>query len=423
MNTFVESMTKSRYRNSANTNMFVFLLGKLVSLFGTRIMNFAIGLYVLRTTGSGMGFALTMIVGTIPAIIISPFAGVVADRVNRRVVVVLTDLLCGTVLVGMYLVALGRGFSMNLILVQVFLLSILNTFFNTTMEASVPNIVDPSRLTKINSYSSSINSLSAIVGPAIGGLVYGMFQIELFILVAGLCFILSAVSELFINFNFNQTPVAKRSKENIISDMKSALHYVRGKRIVLTILLFAVFINFVFSTYIVSLPYIINIELGLSSDQYGFIQSASALGSLVFSLLYALIPENKGKFKYLMAALVAMSALMILTGVPTLGTFGTPSPMTLLVYFTANNFALGGALMFLNLPSFILLQKETADEYRGRVNGFLWTMSLSIQPLGMALGGFFVDHISSFLLVLGCGTLLLTISLLMAKDQQLREAF
>ncbi len=423
MSGVMQSITKGRFGNSANTNMLIYLAGKLVSLFGTRVMNFAIGLYVLRTTGSGMGFALTMIVATIPAIVISPFAGVVADRSNRRAVVVLTDFLCGLVLVSVYFLASRIGLSLNLILVKVFLLSILNTFFNTTMEASIPNIVDESRLTKINSYNSSITSLSSIVGPALGGLIYGVVKTELFILIAGLCFIMSAISELFINFNFNNAPAVTKPKENVMLEIKSAFHYVRSKRIVFSILLFAVFINFVFSSYIVSLPYIINIQLGLSSDQFGLIQSASAVGSLVFSLLYSLMPEHKGKFKYLMAALVAMSVLMMLTGVPTLNAFGAVSQIALLVYFTALNFTLGGALMFLNLPSFILLQRETADEYRGRVNGFLGTMSLSIQPLGMALGGFFVDHISSFILVFSCGVLFLAISLILAKDRQLREAF
>ncbi len=82
-------------RESVYLNMGIFLLGKLVSLFGTRIMNFAISLYVLKFTGSGMSFAITMIVSTLPAIVLSPFAGVLADRVNRKLVGVLNDALCG----------------------------------------------------------------------------------------------------------------------------------------------------------------------------------------------------------------------------------------------------------------------------------------------------------------------------------------
>lgn len=407
---------------SANVNMLLFLAGKLFSLFGARIFNFAIGLYVLRVTGSGMSFALTMIVSTVPAIIISPFAGALADRLNRKTVVVVFDGLCGVVLIGAYLVASKIGLSLNLVLITVFLLSVCNTFFNITMESSIPNLVDKGRLTKINSYSSSITSLASILGPALGGFVYGFIDIEMFILVAGIGYLFSAFSETFINFNFNNIPVEEKTRESVIKEIKTGFDYIRTKKVVFSILLFAVFINFVFSGYTVSLPHIINIQLGLSSDQYGLIQSSTAIGSMIFSLIYSLIPDEKKKYKYLMSALVVISILMMITGIPTLSLFSSASKTNLLFYFMTINFLIGGALMFLNLPAFILIQKETSDEYRGRVNGLLGTMSLSIQPLGMILGGLFTDYISSFVLVLICGILFLSTSLIFSRIEELKEA-
>lgn len=416
-------LEKDKFRNSVYINMVIFLVGKLVSLFGAKIMNFAIGLYVLRITGSGMSFALTMIVSTIPAIILSPFAGVFADRLNRKIVVISTDTLCGILLVIVYLISTKIGLSLNLVLVTVFFLSILNTFFNITMEASIPNIVDERRLTKINSYSSSITSLASIVGPALGGFIYGLFPIENFLLIAGISFIASAISEIFINFNFNNIPVTKRPKEKVFTEIKSALNYVKTKKIVFYILIFAVFINFAFSSYVVSLPHIINIQLGLSSEQYGLIQSAFAIGSLIFSLIYSLLPEKTRNYKYLISSLMIISILMMMTGIPTLKIFNSASNLNLLIYFIFINFSIGGALIFLNLPTFILMQRETSDEYRGRVNGLLGTTSLSIQPLGMVLGGLFIDHISSFMLVLICGILFLTISIIFSRLDDLKESF
>lgn len=418
----ITAFKKGTIVTSANTNMLLFLTGKLFSLFGARIFNFAIGLYVLRVTGSGMSFALTMIVSTIPAIIISPFAGVLADRTNRKTIVVITDGLCGVILIGAFLVASRIGLSLNLVLITVFLLSVCNTFFNITMEASIPNLVDKSRLTKINSYSSSITSLAAIVGPALGGFVYGFIDIEMFLLIAGIGYLISAFSETFINFNFNKIPIGEKSKEKVFKEIKTGFDYVRTKKVVFSILLFAVFINFVFSGYTVTLPHIINIQLGLSSDQYGLVQSATAIGSMIFSLIYSLIPDEKKKYRYLMSSLVIISILMMITGVPTLSIFSSASRINLLFYFMTINFLIGGALMFLNLPAFILIQKETSDEYRGRVNGLLGTMSLSIQPLGMVLGGLFTDYISSFILVLICGVLFLATSLIFSKIKELKEA-
>ena|SRR5690554_281466 len=409
--------------NSVYTNMFIFLAGKMVSLFGSRIMNFAIGLYVLRVTGSGISFALTMIISTVPAILISPFVGVLADRLNRKMVVVLADALCGLFLIIAYLIALKTGLTLSLVFITVFFLSILNTFFNITMEASIPNIVDERRLTKINSYNSSITSLAAIVGPALGGFVYGFVPIDMFLLLAGICFIISATTETFINFNFNDIPVVEKSKGKVLYEIISAARYVRTKQVIFTIFMFAVFINFVFSAYTVSLPHIVNVQLGLSPEQYGLIQSSFAIGSLIFSLIYSIMPDKKSKYRYLISALMIVSILMMITGIPTLTLFNSVSQTNLLLYyFMLINFSIGGALMFVNLPCFILIQRKTSDEYRGRVYGLLDTMSLSFQPLGMILGGLFTDYISSFLLVLICGILFLVTSLILTKVKGLKEA-
>lgn len=419
----INDLENNKFKNSVYLNMIIFLVGKLVSVFGARIMNFAIGLYVLKITGSGMSFALTMIVSTVPAIILSPFVGVLADRVNRKIVIVASDALSGILLVLVYLISTKIGLSLNLVLITVFCISILSTFFNITMEASIPNIVDEKRLTKINSYSSSITSLASIIGPALGGFIYGFFPIEKFLLIAGVSFIVSAISEIFINFNFNNVEVSEKAREKAISEIKSAIDYVKTKKIIFTILIFAVFINFAFSGYSVSLPHIINIQLGLSSKQYGLIQSAFAIGSLLFSLIYSLLPDKKNNYKYLVYSLIITSVLMMMTGIPTLKIFQSVSNMNLLIYFMFINFLMGGSLMFLNLPTFILLQRKTSDEYRGRVNGLLGTTSLSIQPLGMVLGGLFIDYISSFVLVLICGLLFLIISIVFTRLDDLKKGF
>ena len=106
---------------------------------------------------------------------------------------------------------------------------------------------------------------------------------------------------------------------------------------------------------------------------------------------------------------------MMLSGVPTLHFLSFISSTGLLIYFMVINFSIGAALMFLNLPIFILLQRKTSDEYRGRINGLLGTTSLSIQPLGMILGGLFIDYLSGFILVLICGLLFLITSIIFSK--------
>ncbi len=88
-------------------NLFLYSTGKTISIFGTAIYNFALGLYVLKQTGSALSFAVTLILGIIPMVIINPFAGVIADKVNKKTLVVLMDFLSGILLISVYILCMN----------------------------------------------------------------------------------------------------------------------------------------------------------------------------------------------------------------------------------------------------------------------------------------------------------------------------
>ena len=410
--------------NIINKNMFLFLFGKLVSLLGSRMMSFAIGLYVLTITGSGMSFAFSMIISTIPAIILSPLAGAIADKSNRKLIVVLMDFLSGALLLGIFLVSRIYGLTMILIYTTIFFLSVFNTFFSVAIEASIPNIVDEERLTKVNSYNSSINSLATILGPVLGGFVFGFISIETFIGLNGISFILSGISEMFIDFRLgakeNKSELSTEDK-SIFLDIKAGFQYIKTKKVIFITLIFSIYINFVFSAYSVALPYIINNKLGLTSEQYGFIQAAFAIGSLLFSILFPIISEKKDTYFLIILGLFTTSFFMMITGIPTLVPFKTMGTSIHLIYFILINFIVGSSLIFINLPFFIMLQRETTDEYRGRVNGLLWTMSLSISPLGMLIGGLLVDFLPSIIVPLISGILFFILTVILHKQSELKK--
>ena len=103
------------------------MIGKMTSLLGAGIYTFAMGLYVLKTTGSGMGFATTLVCGSLPRMICGPIAGAVADRVNRRWLVIGTDLLSSLTMLIMFILATIFGPSL-FIYVSAALLSICASF-------------------------------------------------------------------------------------------------------------------------------------------------------------------------------------------------------------------------------------------------------------------------------------------------------
>lgn len=96
----------------ATRNIILMMIGKMTSLLGAGIYTFAMGLYVLKTTGSGMGFAITLVCGSLPRMICGPIAGAVADRVNRKWLVIGTDLLSSLTMLSMFILATIFGSSL-----------------------------------------------------------------------------------------------------------------------------------------------------------------------------------------------------------------------------------------------------------------------------------------------------------------------
>ncbi|KFN03883.1 putative membrane protein [Bacillus clarus] len=150
-------------------NIYLYSIGKTVSIFGTSICNFALGLYVLQMTGSALSFTVTLVLGIIPMIIINPFAGVIVDKVNKKKLVVFMDILSGILLIVVYIVSTKYELNLLIIYITTFFMTVFTTFFGIGLEAAKPNIVSENMLMSINSISKIIDSISSILGPMLGG--------------------------------------------------------------------------------------------------------------------------------------------------------------------------------------------------------------------------------------------------------------
>ena len=156
MSTKIERKFEKRSLMREKGNLLLFLSGKSISLFGSAIYTFAIGLYLLKTTGSGLTFATNIVLYTVPMVIINPLAGVIADRINKKIMVVGSDLLNGVFLIGVYLMAGRIGLSVPLVYISTFVMTVLTAFFDIGIESAKPNLVSERKLVDINSLARVI---------------------------------------------------------------------------------------------------------------------------------------------------------------------------------------------------------------------------------------------------------------------------
>ncbi len=416
---------KIKSKGRLRSNIILFLAGKFVSLFGSFVYSFAIGLFVLKETGSGLSFATTLLLSSLPRILLGPIAGVIADKVNRKTMVVVMDFLSGLVVLGLLLAFNLDAFRMQYIYLASVLLSICNTFFGVAMEASIPNFVDDSYLMRINSMSSGISSATNIIAPIIGGMIYGLVSINFFLLVNGIAFVLSGISEMFIDFKYNLggEGACAGEKGRFFKNLKEGFMYLRGQELLIVLFASALVINFLFSLgFNVPFPYLVNNIIGLSPAQYGTISGFFPVGVLLGSLILSLLPEREKKFHYLFYGIFIMSLAIILFGLP-----GLPSVLNLLsqnaifIYMLSVAFLVGFVNPFVNTPVAVMLQRSTPDYLRGRVFGLINTLSMSITPVAYILSGLLLDRVPTFILIVVPGILAVLFTIRIGTNKVLKS--
>ncbi len=391
----------------ATRNIILMMIGKMTSLLGAGIYTFAMGLYVLKTTGSGMGFATTLICGSIPRMICGPIAGAVADRVNRRWLVIGTDLISSLTMLIMFILATIFGPSLLFIYVSAALLSICASFYSVSLTSSIPNLVDEERIQKASALNQTASSLSNILAPIIGGVVFGFFSIKTFFLLNSITFFLAVIVQLFIVFDLYKKELAE-SKEHFLTSIKEGFSYVKRQHEIYGLMKIAVGVNFFASALFVSLPYIIIKNLHLSSKQLGVVEGMLAVGMLIGAIVLSVRKEVNNPFRSVYIGLFLFAGLSLCTVFPLLVIIPKVASF---IYYITFMILTGISMMVVNIPMQVHMQKTTDPNYLGRVFGLLETISTAIAPLGMIVYGLLLDMLptSIVMMTLGGGLLLVVL--------------
>ncbi|EOP42017.1 MFS transporter [Bacillus cereus] len=397
----------------ATRNIILMMIGKMTSLLGAGIYTFAMGLYVLKTTGSGMGFATTLICGSIPRMICGPIAGAVADRVNRRWLVIGTDLLSSLTMLIMFILATIFGPSLLFIYVSAALLSICASFYSVSLTSSIPNLVDEERIQKASALNQTASSLSNILAPIIGGVVFGFFSIKTFFLLNSITFFLAVIVQLFIVFDLYKKELAE-SKEHFLTSIKEGFSYVKRQHEIYGLMKIAVGVNFFASALFVSLPYIIIKNLHLSSKQLGVVEGMLAVGMLIGAIVLSVRKEVNNPFRSVYIGLFLFAGLSLCTVFPLLVIIPKVASF---IYYITFMILTGISMMVVNIPMQVHMQKTTDPNYLGRVFGLLETISTAIAPLGMIVYGLLLDMLPTSIVMMTLGGGLLLVVLVGVRKQ------
>ena len=408
-------------------NILLYSIGKLISLLGTSIYSFAISLYILKVTGSGTSFALSILLGSLPRVILSPIAGSVSDRVNRKKMTIFLDILSGIIVLMLFASSLLYGLLLPLIYITNFLLAVIGTFFYTCFSAALPRLVRDHKLVKINSYSRAIDSGSSVLGPVLAGMVFGLVPMNLFLIVNGISFLLSAVSEVFMDFEFNKSQKEQKLSGNVSiktigQDIREVSSFIRGNKLLTLIIPFSITINFLIAASMsVVLPYLINKVLGMTSAQYGIIEGAFSVGMLIAALVVGRLPEKEKKRGGFILGIIGTGITMFIMGLPGTGILRGLSINIIFILYIIMGMLFAYFLLSVDLPLNVVLQRSIPNQMMGRFMGVIGTISSSLSPLGIILAGITLDIIPAYIIFFTGGLYLSLAALIMLKSKAMKE--
>ncbi len=392
-------------------NFTLLVLGQASSLFGNMILRFALSMYVLEATGSATIFAGILAVAIIPTILLSPLGGILADRANRRNIMVALDALTGvSVLSATLLFNLGNDIAVISFLLVV--LSILGAFETPTVQACVPQMQTGDNIIKGNAVVNQIAAVSTLIAPILGSVLYTGFGLKPVMITSIVCFFLTATLECFIKLEYIHYDNRKGIGKIIKNDFTVSMQFMCKEQpsILKMLLLAAITRFFVIGTAMVGLPYIVRNILGLSATYYGAAESALAIATILGSIAAGLM-ITKLKIRKLSFVLAAFGVFLIPPGIAFL------FPLGLVTTYIINVIAFCGiniATAIFSIFAVSVIQQKTPTHLTGKIMAYTATITMCVQPLGQIAYGFLFDGFSSsvYLVLIPTGIIVCLIGLL-----------
>jgi MFS transporter, DHA3 family, macrolide efflux protein len=407
-------------------NLYLLLAGRLISLVGSGIQAIAIPLFILDLSGSGTLMGIFAIVSIVPALLASPFAGIIGDRSSKKKIMVCMDMLRGIIVFAMAFMAYTGTFNLPVLFLCQCLISFSNSFFSTASVSIIPELIQRESIGKANALRSSMDNVSMIAGPLMGGIIYGVWGIEAVFLFNAVSFILSGLLENLLVYKSQPSRKEKFSASFFMNQVKEVVTLINTNTNLKKIFTFILFVN-LFDTpvLVVILPFIYKKMVGFSSQQFGVLQSVLMLGMLLGNLLFAMKLSKISAGKLFHSSNINQFVFTFVLSIVTI-----PLMMNIIgkgswLFFSLSAFllviiGLSNAISSVILTTF--LQKSVAKEMLARFFSIAFIFIEVANPVGAFMFGVLLDIIPFYIVFIGISIVLLVgVTLFMSISKSIFE--
>ena len=389
----------------------LFLGSQTISLFGSSLVQYAIFWYLTLETQSGVIMTLSTIFGFLPTFFISPFAGVWADRYNRKRLIVLSDGITALSTLVLVLLFLAGQRSIWILLATSAIRAIGAGIQMPAVGAILPQIVPEKELTRINGLNGSIQAVVMLVSPMISGALYqfapmeGIFMIDI---------VTAALAIAIMVFLLKVPTHEKASQEqvsNYLQDMKLGFRYIQNHAFIKRLFLYFSLAFFMAAPVSFLSPLQVARSFGEDVWRLTAIEIAFSIGMIGGGLWIASWGGFKNRIHSIAFAIGAMG----------LCTFGMGVIPNFWIYLFLMGLV-GLVIPLLNAPSMTLLQEKVEEDFLGRVFGVQSMVASSMMPLGMLIFGPLADRMAIEILMAVSGVFLMVVAFFAIRDRVLLEA-
>ena len=374
---------KQAISKESNFSIFRILwLGGFINAIGTGLTTFALTVHIYQTTESTSLTSLIAIIGLLPRIIVSPYAGALVDKFDRRLILMLGDGLSGLglILVYMGLTTSSQEGSLIYILVGLFISAIFASLTMPAIKVSISDILGEEDYAKAASMLQINDSVGYLVAPILAGFLLQFIKIDHIILIDASTIFVTLICSYYVKKHVHTHTPSDQDEDSSWQYLKAGWMYLKGQaHISLLIIYLSLLTFFLAFIQILITPILLSLTDSLG---YGWSMSIAASGMLIFGI-YTSVQPIKGNFIKILGLALAVTSLMMM-GIGLVNN---------LYIITVMAFILFGSLVYANTTLDYLFRKNVPSHYLGRTLGWASNISQLGYLLAYVIAGLLADYI------------------------------
>jgi DHA3 family macrolide efflux protein-like MFS transporter len=392
-------------------NIVLFIMSQTISLFGTSLVQYAIMWYITLETQSGLMMTISIICGFLPMFLLSPFAGVWADRYNRKNLIAISDsFIAISTLILAVLFYFGHE-SIWLLFVASAIRALGSAVQAPAVNAFIPQIVPEDKLTKVNATNGSIQSMVTLLSPMVSGALLTLTSIELIFMIDVVTAAFGVgILVLFLRVEPHAKALEKQETGHL-KDMQDGIKYINGHKFLKIYFAYLAVFFVLFAPAAFLTPLQTARTFGDDVWRLTALEVVFSIGMIIGGIIMASWGGFKNKIHSIGFACIVLGGCTVALGV---------FPNFWIYLFFMGLF--GVIMPIMNTPSMVLLQERVEGDYMGRVFSVLSMVSSLAMPFGMLVFGPMSDYIKIEKLLFGTGIVIVALSFFFIRNKVLIDA-